>query len=126
MASSLGTIITALRPGRIRRPRSNNGVSTCFVEFLDRAPGEAQVEIDSPQPMAVSGTGIFVDPPDGTLVLVGRGLMNRMHVVCYLNDQILDSSTRGPSLSDSISTSYFPRPEALPGEVVIKGGATTY
>ena len=126
MASSLGTIITALRPGRIRRPRSNNGVSTCFVEFLDRAPGEAQVEIDSPQPMAVSGTGIFVDPPDGSLVLVGRGLMNRMHVVCYLNDQILDSSTRGPSFSDSISTSYFPRPEALPGEVVIKGGATTY
>lgn len=126
MAASLGTIITALRPGRIRRPRSTNGVSTCFVEFLDRAPGEAQVEIDSPQPMAVSGTGIFVDPPDGALVLVGRGLMNRMHVVCYLNDQILDASTRGPSLFNSISTSYFPRPEAEPGEVVIKGGRTTY
>jgi hypothetical protein len=126
VAASLGTIITALRPGRIRRPRSNNGISTCFVEFLDRAPGEAQVEIDSPQPMAVSGTGIFVDPPDGALVLVGRGLMNRMHVVCYLNDQILDASTRGPSLFNSISTSYFPRPEAEPGEVVIKGGRTTY
>jgi hypothetical protein len=126
VAASLGTIITALRPGRIRRPRSSNGVSTCFVEFLDRAPGEAQVEIDSPQPMAVSGTGIYVDPPDGALVLVGRGLMNRMHVVCYLNDQILDASTRGPSLFNSISTSYFPRPEAEPGEVVIKGGRTTY
>lgn len=126
MAASLGTIITALRPGRIRRPRSNNGVSTCFVEFLDRAPGEAQVEIDSPQPMAVSGTGIFVDPPDGALVLVGRGLMNRMHVVCYLNDQILDASTRGPALFDSLSTTYFPRPSAEPGEVIIKGGRMTY
>jgi len=76
--------------------------------------------------MAVAGTGIFVDPPDGALVLVGRGLMNRMHVVSYLNDQILDASTRGPSLFNSISTSYFPRPEAEPGEVVIKGGRTTY
>jgi len=126
VASSLGTIITALRPGRIRRPRFSNGASTCFVEFQDRRPGEDQVPIETPQPMAVSGTGIFIDPPDGALVLLGRGLMNKWHVVCYLNDQILDASTRGPSSFDSLSTSYFPRPEARPGEVVIKGGATTH
>ena len=126
MAGSVGTIITALRTGRIRRPRSDGGVATCFVEFLDRAPGEAQVPIDSPQPMAVAGTGIYIDPPDGALVLVGRGFMNRMHVVCYLSDPVLDILSRGPALFDSISTSHFARPSSEPGEVVIKGGKMTY
>jgi len=126
MAGSVGTVITALRPGRIRRPRSDGGLATCFVEFLDRAPGEAQVQIDSPQPMAVAGTGMYIDPPDGALVLVGRGFMNRMHVVCYLSDPVLDIGSSGPSLFSSVSTSHFARPSSEPGEVVIKGGKMTY
>lgn len=116
---SAGTVLNVLRLGRLIRTR---GSSSCFVEFLDRAEGETKEPIDVPQQMVALGAGVYVQPPDGALVLVGKGYMNRLYVVSYVgSDSFLSKVGNGPASTSTLSTDSFRNPSLKQGEVLIRG-----